>query len=79
MRKRYEEENQGEEKSKISMGCRSLKIQFKSLKSSEDNWKVPNKVHFLWLGFPITDKYLGNIRTFIGSYFSLYYSTNRHL
>ena len=38
---------------------------FSNKSSSDGSYKVPKKIHFIWIGKPIEENYIKNIKTFV--------------
>ena len=47
--------------------CRSsdFDYNFPNKSSSDGSYKVPKKIHFVWIGKPIGENYIKNIETFV--------------
>ena len=44
---------------------KSLNLKYKSVKVREETYAVPRRLHFIWIGTKIQDKYVDNIRKYV--------------
>ena len=50
---------------KCQCNIKSLNLKYKSVKVREETYKVPRRLHFLWIRTKIQDKYVEKIRKYV--------------
>ena len=50
---------------KCQCNIRTMRVKFKAVRVRERRYKVPKKLHFIWIGTEIQDEYLENIEKYV--------------